>query len=153
MAFLTVPTSTWMGKKQELEGNLFSCCQPFTSSLNITANFKVKWCLTRPGDYRAGRGKLKGNFCRIFHHFEIFQRGAQKKQTKKGLFAARDRFAFTMSKKSLNNPEDNATNSGAYKCFVKLWYFTFTDSFFSLRSAPGTRLVNVRECRSVGRLN
>lgn len=71
------------GKKQELEGNLFSCCQPFTSSLNITANFKVKWCLTRPGDYRAGRGKLKGNFCRIFHHFEIFQRGAQKNKQKR----------------------------------------------------------------------
>lgn len=67
-----------------------------------------------------GGAELKGNFCRISHHFEIFQRGAQKNKHKKGLFAARDRFAFTMRKKSLNNPEDNATNSGAYKCFVKL---------------------------------
>lgn len=75
-------------------------------------------------------------------HFEDIQEREKEKSAseanKKGIIFHLEELSRLASryamKKSSNNPEDNATNSGlrVLKCFFKLWYFTFTveDIFF-----------------------
>lgn len=101
--------------------------------------------------------ELKGNFCHIFHHFRAFwlcrrnscdlrrderRRNINKqknKNSKKGLFLVRPRnmnedgwMMFMTKKISLRTtlktmPRTRRLLLKVFKCFFKLWYFTFTD--------------------------